>query len=90
MGGYTEQRLIPFPSFLFPYFFEQWSSLHLFFISRNAFSLINYVDWYMFKQWIPGSLFPQPPKKEMEAGFEGNVSQALPTQFFQLEMKMVI
>ena len=28
------------PSFLFPYFFEQWSSLHLFFISRNAFSLI--------------------------------------------------
>ena len=44
----------------------------------------------MFKQWIPGSLFPQPPKKEMEAGFEGNVSQALPTQFFQLEMKMII
>ena len=40
MAGYTEQRLIPFPSFLFPYFFEQWSSLHLFFISRNAFSLI--------------------------------------------------
>ena len=30
MAGYTEQRLIPFPSFLFPYFFEQWSSLHLF------------------------------------------------------------
>ena len=41
MAGYTEQRLIPFPSFLFPYFFEQWSSLHLFFISRNAFSLIT-------------------------------------------------
>ena len=43
MAGYTEQRLIPFPSFLFPYFFEQWSSLHLFFISRNAFSLILFI-----------------------------------------------
>ena len=40
MAGYTEQRLIPFPSFLFPYFIEQWSSLHLFFISGNDFSLM--------------------------------------------------
>ena len=33
----TEQRLIPFPSFLFPYFFEQWSSLHLFSFTKCFF-----------------------------------------------------
>ena len=50
MAGYTEQRLIPFPSFLFPYFFEQWSSLHLFFISRNAFSLIIIIREKAFRE----------------------------------------
>ena len=43
-------RLIPFPSFLFPYFFEQWSSLHLFFISRNAFSLT--CSWSFFLSFM--------------------------------------
>ena len=38
LGGYTEQRLIPFPSFhpsylpLFPYFFEQWCSFPYLFL----------------------------------------------------------
>ena len=40
MAGYTEQRLIPFPSFLFPYFFEQWSSLHLFSFHEMLFPLL--------------------------------------------------
>ena len=35
-----EQRLIPFPSFLFPYFFEQWSSLHLFSFHEILFPLL--------------------------------------------------
>ena len=35
--GYTEQRL---PSFLFPYFFEQWSSLHFFHFTEMFFPYI--------------------------------------------------
>ena len=45
VGWIYRIKIDPFPSlFLFPYFFEQWSSLHLFFISRNAFSLIIISD----------------------------------------------
>ena len=40
VAGYTEQRLIPFPSFLFPYFFEQWSSLHPFSFHEMLFPLL--------------------------------------------------
>ena len=37
---FRTKRLIPFPSFLFPYFFEQWSSLHLFSFHEMLFPLL--------------------------------------------------
>ena len=44
MAGYTEQRLIPFPLPLFPYFFEQWSSLHYFHFTEMFFSCRTSLD----------------------------------------------
>ena len=51
LAGYTEQRLILFASSslpLFPYFFEQWSSLHFFSFHRNGFALTRSWSFFFF------------------------------------------
>ena len=50
VGWIYRTKIDPISIFLFPYFFEQWSSLHLFFISRNAFSLT--CSWSFFLSFM--------------------------------------